>query len=472
MRKCKLLTVVSTLILMLAMGIFADPFAIVSNAQSQGKVIVRSANIRQEADASSAALGSAAQGASVTINGQATGTDGNIWYQVFVDADTLGYIRSDLVEVIDGSASETTNNTTPNEPAAEVTEVNPVSATVTGSASVNVRSNATTGSQIVAKAKRDLAITVTGHANGSDGKMWYQVNFISDGSQVVGFIRSDYVTLSGDLVTKTDEPETPTVDETPAEPEAPVEPEIVKDWDTEHDGEKWILINNTTGDRWDINNIFETVKNNQTVVEDTLAKSKTQTIVIILLVILALAMGGFITVLIFRIKDMNDSAYFAEVEKETIRRRTADRPAGAEKKVMHTVGADKRPTGARPAGAPRQGQRPAGVKPAGTRPAGAPTQGQRPAGNRPAGASAQGQRPVGERPAGARPAGAPTQGQRPAGERPTGAPMQGQRPVAPANRPGGTQKPQQGNPGWKSKNFMAEDDEFEFEFLNWDGEDE
>ena len=25
---------------------------------------------------------------------------------------------------------------------------------------------------------------------------------------------------------------------------------------------------------------------------------------------------------------------------------------------------------------------------------------------------------------------------------------------------------------WQSKNFLAEEDEFEFEFLNWDGEEE
>jgi hypothetical protein len=28
------------------------------------------------------------------------------------------------------------------------------------------------------------------------------------------------------------------------------------------------------------------------------------------------------------------------------------------------------------------------------------------------------------------------------------------------------------DPGWKSKNFMSDDDEFEFEFLNWDGDEE
>ncbi len=452
MRKCKLLTVVSSLILVLGLGILTDIFTIVSNAQSQGKVVVRSANIRESADATSTVLGSAAQGASVTINGQATDADGKVWYQVFVDADTLGYIRSDLVEVTEGTATETPDTTTtPAEPTAEVTEVQPMSASVTGSESVRVRSDASTGSQIVAKARNGLAITVTGHANGADNRLWYRVNFIADGSEVVGFIRSDYVTLSGELVPKTEEPETPVEEETPTEPEVLQEPEEVKDWDTEYDGEKWILINNTTNERWDINNIFDTVKQNQVVVEEVQAKSETQTIIIILLVILAVAMGGFVAALVFKVKDMRDSAYYAQVEKETIKRRTADRPA--EKRVMHTVGADKKPGQPKPAGTPGQG----GQRPAGTRPVGAPGQGgQRPAGTRPAGVSGQG----GQRPAGARPVGAPGQG----GPRPAGA------------RPNGVQKPQQSNssqnPGWKSKNFMTEDDEFEFEFLNWDGEDE
>jgi len=36
----------------------------------------------------------------------------------------------------------------------------------------------------------------------------------------------------------------------------------------------------------------------------------------------------------------------------------------------------------------------------------------------------------------------------------------------PENKQGNSQ------PGWQSKNFMADDDEFEFEFLNYDGEEE
>ena len=71
----------------------------------------------------------------------------------------------------------------------------------------------------------------------------------------------------------------------------------------------------------------------------------------------------------------------------------------------------------------------------------------------------------------ARPAGQgarPVAGQqaRPAGQ--TGRPVTPQvdRPARPVQN-GGNQ-----DPGWKSKNFMSDDDEFEFEFLNWDGDEE
>jgi len=466
MRKSKLLTIIMSLMLVLCLGLLANPFASVSYAQGQAKVVVRSANIRESADANSTVLGSAAQGATVTINGQATDAAGTVWYQVFVNADTLGYIRSDLVELVDENATNVPDTSA--DPTAEVTEVHPMSASVSGSESVRVRSDASTGSQIVAQARNGLAITVTGYANGTDSKLWYRVNFIADGSEVVGFIRSDYVTLSGELVDKTDEPQTPEVDENqPQDPVDTQEPPVeTKDWDTEYDGEKWVLIDRVKAERWDINQIFETVKNNQLVLEDMQEENETQTIIIILLVILAIVMGGFIAALVFKIKDMRDSAYVAQVERETLRRRNADRPA-QDRKVMHTVGTDKKPG--------QGGQRPAGAKPVGSKPAGVPGQGgQRPAGTKPAGAPGQaGQRPAGTKAAGVsgqggqRPAGAKPVGSKPIGNKPTGAPTQGNRS---ANTPKSQQNTKEQNPNWKSKNFMAEDDEFEFEFLNWDGE--
>jgi len=461
------------LVLVLTMGFAIEHFSFVSHAESKGKVTASSSvNIRKEASASSAVVGSAERGATVDIRGKATASDGTVWYQVFVDANTLGYIRSDLVEITDGSTPSTvepttgtqdtqTNTSTPstttttNETPAVVTAVEPMSATVTNSDRVRVRSNASTTSSIVTSAQRGLALTVTGQANGTDGKVWYQVEFIADGANVVGFIRSDYVALSGELV--------PVTAEVPEEvtpeiiPEVPVEPEPTKTWDTQLQNDKWYLLNLETDKQWGIEDLFTAAETNGQLYEASEKTVNSQKVAIIILVILLIACAAAAALLFLKIKDMTDSAYFSEVERETLRRRGEVKSQNNNKKVVHTVGPGQKP-GARPAGAP-QGARPAGA-PQGARPAGAP-QGARPAG------APQGARPAGA-PQGARPAGAPQ------GARPTGAP-QGARPTeapqaartAETERSAGAQQ----NPGWKSKNFMT-DDEFEFEFLNWDGEEE
>ena len=491
----RFLSVALALVLALGLGLFADCFAIVSRAESQAKVIANSANIRREANSTSEIIGSTEKDKVISIKSQVQGSDGYIWYQTFVNADTLGYIRSDLVQITDGSTpatvtpvestTNTTTGTTPvNETPAEVTAVNPVSATVSGGSSVRVRSNASTTSQIVQTVSNGLAVTVTGTANGSDGKVWYQVSFSANNTEVTGFIRSDYVKPSEELTPYTETPvEEPTT--TPEEPIAAPEPEEVKDYDTMLIDGTWYLIDNTkeVAEKHDIQGLFDKVTNNAAAYEVAHKTAKTEKVVIIILVLLIVAASAAIALLIFKLKDMMDAAYFHEVENETLRRRGADRP-GNSGRVMHTVGAEK-PSNGRPAGAPHgntQGTRPAGARPAGApqgsaqgaRPAGAP-QGQRPAGapqgstqgQRPAGAP-QGQRAAGT-PQGQRPAGAP-QGQRPAGtpqgQRPAGAP-QGQRPA------GAPQGSAQGARPAAPKNFMADDDdEFEFEFLNYDGDEE
>lgn len=483
----RILVMTASLILVLALGFLPDQLSIVSNAQSQGKVIANSANIRKSADPDSEVIGSAAKDASVTVNNQVTASDNTVWYQVFVDADTLGYIRSDLVEITDGTTppkgtdanagNAETPSLAPDTPAqqpvdetpAEVSAVEPVSAKVTGGESIRVRANASTTSKIVSQAKRGLALTVTGQANGSDGKVWYQVNFISDGNEVVGFIRSDYVELSGELTAPV-EPEEPETEEESQEPEEPEVPEVKKDWDTQYDEDTWYLVSNVMEKRYKIDDMFDVVETLQKQLDATESKVSGRTVGIVVLVILVVIMAGVIAYLVFKVKDMTDSAYFAEVEKETVRRRTADRPANSGQKVMHTVGTVRNQGGARTAGKRPVGAQQGTARPAGARPAGAQQGTARPAGTRPAGAQQGTARPTGTRPIGAQ------QGQataRPSGAaRPGGAPMQNgegqtRRPAPKAAQNSNTQ-----NPGWKSKNFMTDDDEFEFEFLNWDGEEQ
>ena len=485
-----------TIALILLMVLFLGCFSIVSHAESQGTVTANSANIRREPNSSSEVIGSTQKDKSISIRSQTTGSDGAVWYQVFVDADTLGYIRSDLVSITDGTTPPTetytasgtdtatttdtntsttdTQTTTTQETPAEVTAVEPMSASVTGGQSVRVRSNASTTSQILTTAQNGMALTVTGQATGTDGNVWYQVAFIADGTEVTGFIRSDYVSLSGELVPVTQQPA-----ETPQEEtEAPEEVQETKDWETQLQGEEWYLINNVEGNQYLIQDLFDGVEQNAALYEESNQKVSSQRIVIIILVVLFVLAAGAAAFLAYKIKDMMDSAYFSQVERETIRKRSDKAQGNSGQKVMHTVGAGKpngakqaRPAGARPAGntGAAQAARPAGKRPAGSQ---AASQQARPAGTRPAGSGAAAQT---ARPAAAKPAGSTgtAQAARPAGAKPVGAkPGAGTEGKAPSRPSGAKQSGNGQNPGWKSKNFMADDDEFEFEFLNWDGDEE
>ncbi len=492
-----------TLVLMLVLGLSLECFSIVSHAESKAKVTANSANIRKEPNASSAVLGSTEKDKEISIKSQTTGSDGAVWYQVYVNADTLGYIRSDLVSITDGttpptentSSAGTGNNNTQTPPPAEtpveVTAVQPISASATGGQSIRVRANASTTSQIVTTAKEGLALTVTGQATGTDGNVWYQVTFIDNGSEVTGFIRNDYVTLSGELVPVTQE-------QPPAEggEEAPSAetPEVKKDWETQLQGDEWYLIDNVEGKQYSVQQIFDVGTQNAQLYEESRKTVKTQKIVIIILVLFVILLAAGVTFLFLKIKDMVDSEYFSRVEDETIRRRNNRPQAGGGQKVMHTAGTDmggksaaQRPgtAGQRLAGAQSQSVRPADQRPSGTqsqnvrpvgqgqRPAGTQSQNVRPAGQRPAGTQSQNARPVGQRPAGTQSQNARPVGQRPAGTQGQNVRPVGQRPAAPAGKhTAGAQRPNPQNQGFKSRNFMSDDDEFEFEFLNWDGDEE
>jgi hypothetical protein len=175
-------------------------------ADDKGTVVTASAKIRQSADASSEQIGSVTLGGNVDIIAQTTGTDGSTWYQVYVDANTKGYIRADLVKaegsgtiskITNTTASTTTTttaSTSTDQSETQVTAVDSKKCTVSQN-SVRIRKGASTNHDIVATANRGMALTITGEATGSDGKTWYQVTFTYNNSEITGFIRSDLVTF-------------------------------------------------------------------------------------------------------------------------------------------------------------------------------------------------------------------------------------------------------------------------------------
>ena len=174
-RKVQLVLGMFALVLTLALCV--EGLSMVSHAEAQAKITASSAKVRKEASTSSDSVGSVTRDKVVTVVGETQGADGYVWYQVVVDANTNGYVRSDLVSLIQVET--------------EIEKVNPVGGTVSGSSSVRVRASASTSSQIVKNAASGTALTVTGRTTGTDGNTWYQVSFIADGTEVNGFIRYD-----------------------------------------------------------------------------------------------------------------------------------------------------------------------------------------------------------------------------------------------------------------------------------------
>lgn len=456
-------------------------FSITSLA-AEGKVTAESAKIRKEATTSSEMLGSALRGEKYTITSEVTGVDGYVWYQITFGENKTGYVRSDLME----KSGEVTGTGTTTSTTQEVTEVQPISATITGS-SVRVRSGASTNSSIVTSVVKDVVVTITGQATDNQNKTWYRVTFSSNSGEVTGFIREDFLTVSGTITPVTDTPvvEDP-VTEDPVEEEPEVTTPVEKaDYELVQEGDIWWLVDNAvTGYKYDAAGLISAIKDNETLVKDNQSKIKSQKTWIIFLVILVVALGVLATLLFLKVKEVMDEAYFAAVEKETIRQRQGQKanngPNGSttkNKNVMHTVGASSNTVNKQsmpkatsiPKPNTTSASRPAQQKPAGTVPQTvkvsnpSETKDVRPAG------TASTQKPV-------------TNVQKPvnaAAQSTTSVPKPATpKPVA----PNATQaKPAQQKPAdtankksWQSKNFMAEDedDDFEFEFLNWDGSDE
>lgn len=474
-----------------------DSFAV------EGKVKPRSAKIREEANTTSVALASVEAGDELSIKGKVTGTDGDEWYQVFVNADTLGFIRSDLVEP-EGTVSEIQlASAAPAEESVELAAqtdgggagenqessgVEPMqnqNANVTGG-DVNVRAAAGTNSNKVAKAPNGTALIVSGKATGADGKIWYQVSLTVDGNEVSGFIRSDYVTL-GDVIPEPEPEPTPEPEQTPEQtPDTQPSQAETKQYDTvqetKEDGTtEWYLYDMHDADRekwlkYPIPRLLEAAQE----YEASGNSVGQQKIIIIVMgvIIILLALG--ITLLFFKLKDASfeddeDDEDDNFEEAVPVRRK---RPVSDGEPVRRTVSEGGRPVRRPVSEGDRPVRRPVSE---GDRPVRRPvSEGDRPVRR----TVSEGDRPV-RRPA-AEGQQRPKQAGKPAqkGTRPyEGEPVrrqapQGTRQRVPAPRPSEREAVYEDEPemnerneqngAWRSKNFMSEDDEFEFEFLNMD----
>ena len=460
--KTKVMFIMTVMMMVLVFGMTT----IISHAE-EGKVTASSVKIRASADTNSEMIGGALQGDVLTITGEVPDADGvHTWYQVTFEGTRTGYVRSDLMQKVSGGGTSTPSAPTvnPSSVVGDVTALQPVSAKVTGE-QVRVRSNASTSGSIVSTVQRDAMLTIVGMATDSEQKTWYQVNFSDASGQLSGFVRYDFVSVEGEIIPADQVPVEPDpVVTDPVDPVVtdPVEPEPVhKDYETQQFDGVWNLVDYVQNQRYPIEDLFNAGKQNKQLYDEAEAKLKSTRIIMIILVVLVVVLALATTLLFFKVRDMMDAAYFEEVEKETIRNRQGQRSSG--KASMPTVGAGSRSSG----GSQQKSSGSSQSRPSGSgqqRPAGSGSQ--RPSGSgqqKPAGSSSQ--RPSGN--SQQRPAGSGQQSRSAGGQANSG--QQTSKPAGQQSRPASREGQ---NSSKQSKNFMADDDEFDFEYLNWDGEED
>ena len=415
-----------------------------SQAAETGKIKVGSAIIRESADTNSAPVATSLQGTVVTINKEVTDAAGTVWYEIQVDANTIGYARSDLVEKEGGSDNGQSDGAqTNNAGFAPGAETGPETAMDAQYATIKVRAAkirtaASTSKGVVDSIPEGHQVVISGQTNGSD-KPWYYITFTgTDGTEKSGYVRSDLVTL-GDMV-PVQAPEEPEPEEVTPEPEPEPEPEVRDEYELLYepnaDGNyEWYLHDYTgeTETKQSVREILDTVHAldvNQSIDAKTVSK---QRIIIIVLLGIIVLLAVVLTIMVFKLRDASyedddDDDDDDEEDEEEDRRREAARRRRTEREE-----------------APAARRR-------------APEQGRAPGARRPeeGGRSSDSRR--------SQSAGRPTDGRRPAdGRRPSERSRQmPDREVryeedAPPVRTGTKRK---------ARNFMMDDDEFEFEFLN------
>lgn len=304
-----------------------------SLADSTGTVKVASVKIREKADATSEVIGSASGNAKVTITDEVQDASGALWYQVSVDGDKTGYIRADLIEKDGGSSSQGTDSGSTDagdqqtasdgaqEPSGATAQAEqPMDAQYASVhvEAVKVRSAPSTNDTVVDRLAENAQVVISGKSNGADGKEWYYVTFTgTGGTERTGFIRSDLLSL-GDMVPVPEEPE-PAEAETPEEPERPVNNDYELVYETEQDGSyAWYLYDHTQGgsDKKRVDQLLAAANTPEEEMPEEAGTLVKQRIAIVALAVLSVLLIIAVIIMALKLRDVYYEDYEDDEEDE------------------------------------------------------------------------------------------------------------------------------------------------------------
>ena len=359
------LVTVATCVLFSMIVFIGTPTVCMAYTQTTGIVSADAAKVRKEPTTSSDVVVGLLKGSTVAVTDEVTDSAGMVWYKVTADNIT-GYIRSDLLIKATTSTGTLTATTTDSSTATEssATEKKPEPTTATPIAetkayvnyeSARIREGASTEHETVGSATKNTVVTITGEANASDGKKWYQIKYTtSAGKEIVGFIRSDLITVgdppaaaatdnsaqqntAGENIQATDSAGGEGADsaaaegaqeavpeeagEVPAEEPAQPEEETKPDYEmvyTQNDaGEnEWYLYDNINGTRQTLAGLMAAAEAGSAQSESDSDQLAIQKIVIIVLAVVVAILAVIVTLLLFKIRDLYDDEDYEEDDDE------------------------------------------------------------------------------------------------------------------------------------------------------------
>ncbi|WP_022779370.1 SH3 domain-containing protein [Butyrivibrio sp. AE3009] len=319
-------------------------FSAAAYTQTTGVVSSDNVKVRSSASTTASQVSSLKKGDKIDIVDESTDASGYVWYKIFVNKSEYGYVRSDLVtksgdsapktSTSTNSSTQTENKAAPDLPATTVTATEQKTATVT-SESVNVRGGAGTGYDSVGKVTKGENVTITGEASDKDGKTWYQVTFGSNGK--TGFVRSDLVAISeaapaeggdGAAPAEGGEGENPEATEggeggegeNGSESEQPqATASDVGDgtyslvYTADEEGTNtWYLYDNVEGYRVKVKKLIEAAQSTEALGKLSAANKKYKTVV----VILALVAAALAVAVVLLVLKLRDAMYYEDEEEE------------------------------------------------------------------------------------------------------------------------------------------------------------
>lgn len=323
---------------------------IVSLAEAAGTVLPNSVNIRKQPNQESDVIGSSTVGKEISIRGKVD-VSGITWYQVYIDANTLGYVRADMIEkkgdgdiptvtleaesqqsqASDGGDADT------QEPAADGGSGGGAQVEAQESmdrqyastkVQAKVRPDPSTSNNPVDSLAPGTQVLVSGKSEGSDSKTWYYVTFTAaNGSEKTGYIRSDLLEL-GEMLPVEEEPEE-APEEEPEEPAAAPRNDYELKIETTSDGEEvWYIYDNVTEQKQKLVPLLESSYSQSLGDDEDDTKSIVKQRIVIVVLAVLLAILAIVTVIMaFKLRDAYYEDYEDDEEEETSEERPSTRRA-------------------------------------------------------------------------------------------------------------------------------------------------